>query len=553
MKQWKKSILLSLATVVPLAAVTACSSDNTGKKTEPSASAAGSSSSAPSPTVQPSKLKLLGPANGRKFIKFEEREKYPVWKEIDKLFGGAGLAFDFELVPPEQYDTVIKTRMASGSSLPDIVNISALDNTTVLNLAKQGVLLDLNPLIEKYSNGNIKAMYNKEFAFAKQATTTPDGKMYWFSNLHKKTYQGKDPAPVALTMGIRKDWLDKLKLPAPTTAEEYFQTLKTMRDSDANGNGQKDEVLVYSPGAFNGPIAQWFGLGTDITAVDVENNKIVSPWYQEGIKDYFRYLQQLVKEGILDSSLIAAKDEQVQQKITDNKVASLKTYNMSDYYDKTIKSGGEFLPLMPLKAVNGITPAAQLEPPFLVWSKYAITKDAKNVEAAIKFFDVVYSQQYSDLMTWGIEGQTYKTEANGVKVAINNGTEEEMAKSGKAPGNALLGDTVYPRVQFANLETEMASAAKYKTDHELSMLTYKPYFANMNFIYLAIPDEKQLEAKTKILTNLNTYSAELATKLALGQKSLDDWDQYIAELKKLGLDQLIEIDQQLLDRYNSIK
>jgi hypothetical protein len=140
-----------------------------------------------------------------------------------------------------------------------------------------------------------------------------------------------------------------------------------------------------------------------------------------------------------------------------------------------------------------------------------------------------------------------------VKVAINKGTEEEMAKSGNAPGNALLGDTVYPRVQFANLETEMASVAKYKTDHELSMLTYKPYFANMNFIYLAIPDEKQLEAKTKILTNLNTYSAELATKLALGQKSLDDWDQYIAELKKLGLDQLIEIDQQLLDRYNSIK
>ncbi|MFC5407414.1 extracellular solute-binding protein [Cohnella soli] len=548
---WKKPALFSLATVVLLAGVTACSNNKNDAKPEENAD---SSQGSPSSSQQVSEVKLLGPSNGNKYIKFEERDKYPVWKELDKLFSGAGLQLDYEFVPREQYDTVIKTRMAAGSSLPDIVNISALDNTTVLNLAKQGVLLDLNPLIEKYSNGNIQEMYSKEFAFAKQATTTSDGKMYWFSNLHKKTYQEKDPAPVALTMMLRKDWLDKLSLPAPTTAEEYFQTLKKMKDSDVNGNGQKDEVLVYNPANFASPIAQWFGLGTDITAVDVENQKIVSPWYQEGIKDYFRYLQRLAKEGLLDTSLIGAKDEQIQQKMTENKVASVKSYNMESWLEPTINGGGEYQPLMPLKAVDNITPAAQLEPPFLVWSKYAITKDAKNVEAAIKFFDVVYSRQYADLMLWGIEGQTYKTEANGVKVNMLSGiTDEELAKTGKVSGGKLAGDTVFPRVQFANLETELASAPKYKADHELNMLTYKPYFVNMNDVYLAIPDEKELETKTKILTNLNTYSAELATKLALGQKSLDNWDQYISELKKLGLDQLIEIDQQLLDRYNSIK
>ncbi len=550
MGNWKKSTLLIATAAVLLIGGTACSNNTNDAKPQQSASSGeGSSSSSP----QASKLKLLGPANGNKYIKFEERDKYPAWKEIDRLFTGEGLQLDYEFVPPEQYDTVIKTRMAAGSSLPDIVNISALDNTTVLNLAKQGVLLDLNPLIEKYSNGNIKEMYGNEFSFAKQATTTSDGKMYWFSNLHKKTYQEKDPAPVALTMMLRKDWLDKLSLPAPTTAEEYLQTLKAMRDSDANGNGQQDEVLVYNPGAFASPIAQWFGLGTDITAVDVETQKIVSPWYQDGIKDYFLYLQQLVKEGVLDTSLIAAKDEQIQQKMTENKVASVKSYNMEGWLEPTIQGGGEFQPLMPLKAVDGITPAAQLEPPFLVWAKYAITKDAKDVEAAIKFFDVVYSREYADLMTWGIEGQSYKKEANGVKVGINKGTDEELAKSGNVAAGRLIGDTVYPRVQFANLETELASAPQYKADHELNMLTYKPYFVNMNEVYLAIPDEDQLEAKTKILTNLNTYSAELATKLALGQKSLDDWDQYLEELKKLGLDRLIEIDQQLLDRYNSIK
>ncbi|SDS03765.1 carbohydrate ABC transporter substrate-binding protein, CUT1 family [Paenibacillaceae bacterium GAS479] len=544
MVKWKNSFTCTVVLTLALAAVSGCSNGNTPKNSEEPSATGGSK--------EGSKLRLLGPTKGNKVIKFEDREQYPVWKELDKLFDTAGLELEYERVPTEQYDVVIKTRMASGGSLPDIVNLSALDDTTVLNLAKQGVLLDLKPLIEKYSNGNIKKMYDQDFPFAEKTTTSPDGKLYWFSDLHKKTYQQNKPAPVGLTMLIRKDWLEKLKIPVPTTADEYRQALKALQDQDANGNGQKDEVLVYNPGNFAGPIAQWFGLGSGVTAVDVENKKVVSPWYQDGIKDYFRYMQQLVKEGIIDTSLISGRNELVQQKVADNKVASLGDYNLEMWLEPTILGGGEYLPLMPLKAVDGITPAAQLEDPFLVWSKYGITKDAKNVEAAIKFFDVIYSEKYADLLYWGIEGQTYKFDG-GAKVFIDNGNDEEKAKSKLVTGGAIYGDGIFPRVQFANLESELTNVPKHKADHELAIMEYKPYYVNMNHKYLAIPNDQQLEAKTKIMNNLSTYSLELATKLALGQKSLDDWDQYIAELKKLGLDQLIEIDQQLHDRYNQIQ
>lgn len=539
MKKWS-AVTLAAALTVSLAA---CSDKK--PESDPSAS--------PTAAKDKAKLSLLGPAGTNKYIKFDDRENYPVWKQIQSMLDEAGLQPEYELVPSEQYNVVIKTRMASGSKLPDIVNVSALDNTTLLNLAKQGVILDLNALIDKYDNGNIKKMYNEAFPFAKKSTTSPDGKMYWFSNLHIKTYKEKELAPVALTINIRKDWLDKLNLPVPTTAKEYLDTLKAFRDRDANGNGQADEVLVYDPSNFSGAIAQWFGLGTDITAVDVENKKVVSPWYQEGVKAYFTYIQQLVKAGVLDTSLIGAKAEQIQQKITENKVGSIQEYNLGMGHEATIKGGGELLPLMPLKAVEGITPAAQLEPPHLVWQKYAITKDAKDPAAAIRFFDMIYSDKYADLLYWGIEGLTYQKDASGTKLFINQGKDEDNAKAGKVAGRQLFGDTVFPRVQKANLEFELNQVPKYKAEHELKVMNYKPYFVNMNQNYLAIPDDKQLENKTKILTNLTTYSTELATKLALGQKSLDAWDTYIADLKKMGLDQLLEIDQQLHDRYNSVK
>ncbi|WP_245851003.1 extracellular solute-binding protein [Paenibacillus herberti] len=537
MKTRKSLRWLGLSALISTLLVSACSNAGEGGSSE----------------AQRGNLRLLGPDFGNRYIKFEEREKYPVWTEIDKMIKEAGINPTYELVPSEQYNVVIQTRMASGNKLPDIVNISALDNVTVLNLAKQGALQDLNPLIEKYSNGNIRKMYDEQFPIAKKTTISPDGKMYWFSSLHKKTYQGDQPAPVSLTMLLRQDWLDKLKLPAPTTAEEYLQALKKMREEDANNNGQKDEVLLYNPGSFSGSIAQWFGLGTDITAIDYDGKKIVSPWYQDGVKDYFRYLQRLVKEGILDTNLIAASGEQTQQKMIDDKVSSFHSYNLEMWSELNVAKGGSYTPLMPLKAIDGIDPAMQVEPPFLVWEKYAITKDAKDVEAAIKYFDMIYSEKYADLHYWGIKDQTYKLDETGAKQFINNGPDAELAKNKQVQGALLFGGTVFPRVQMANLEFELSRVPKSKADNELQVLKYKPFYYNSTANFLAIPDEKQLDAKTQILTNLTTYSTELATKLALGQKSLDDWDQYIAEMKKLGLDELIAIDQQLLDRYNSIQ
>ena len=498
---------------------------------------------------EPMKLHLLGP-DRTGTIKFADREKYPVWQELQKLIDSQNLELEYEIVPAEQYDVVIQTRMAAASDLPDIVNVSPLDDTTVLNLAKQKVILELNSLVSQCSNGNIKKMYNEDFPYAKQLTTSVDGHMYWFSNLHNKLYKNSEPAPVALTMSLRKDWLEKLNIPVPATTEEYFNALKEMRDKDANDNGQKDEIVIYDPSGF-GNIAQWFGLGTNITAVDIENKKVVSPWYQDGVKEYFKYVQKLIDAELIDTSLFGAANEEIQQKITENKAASIGQYNLSIIEDSLIENGGEYLPLMPLKAVDGIEPAATLEPPFLVWKKYAITKNCRNPKAAIAFFDIVYSEEYADLLYWGIKDLTYTEDADGIKTFkdITGSFDEKQADSGKATGQVVFGGTMFPRVQFANLEYELAVVPDYRAKHQLDIMKYKPYYVNMNQNYLAIPNDEQLEEKTRILNDLTTYSTELATKLALKQKSLDDWDTYRKELKELGLDKLIEIDQALLDRY----
>ena len=59
---------------------------------------------------------------------------------------------------------------------------------------------------------------------------------------------------------------------------------------------------------------------------------------------------------------------------------------------------------------------------------------------------------------------------------------------------------------------------------------------------------EELDTISSITSDLTTYSEELLTKLILGQQSMDDWDTYMAALERLGLDQLIEINQARYDR-----
>jgi putative aldouronate transport system substrate-binding protein len=50
-------------------------------------------------------------------------------------------------------------------------------------------------------------------------------------------------------------------------------------------------------------------------------------------------------------------------------------------------------------------------------------------------------------------------------------------------------------------------------------------------------------------TTIDTYVNENAGLFISGQKSFDEWDAFIAQIKELGADRAVEIEQAALDRY----
>jgi ABC-type glycerol-3-phosphate transport system substrate-binding protein len=188
MKSTKKILSILCLVLCTVLIFAACA--NTGSTT-PDPTKTPDSTKAPEATVAPTqepeakvhKLRIMGPSSFANFVNWDDRENYASWKLFEEHLKERNIELEYDWIVPEQYTTVIQTRMAGAVDLPDIANISPLDDMTAISLGMNGTILDVNSAIEQYSDGTIEKTYEEgDLVFAKQLTTAPDGKRYWFSN-----------------------------------------------------------------------------------------------------------------------------------------------------------------------------------------------------------------------------------------------------------------------------------------------------------------------------------------------------------------------------------
>lgn len=140
-----------------------------------------------------------------------------------------------EWVPSGDYDTKFDLVLASGN-LPEIIVSTNMTRPTLLQAINQGAFWDLTPFLGDFSKyPNMK---------------NNSGPNVWnFMKLDGKVYGIPRNRPqIDLGIKMRKDWLDKLNLPIPTTIDEYAADLKKIVDSDVDGNGKKDTIGIIGHG-----------------------------------------------------------------------------------------------------------------------------------------------------------------------------------------------------------------------------------------------------------------------------------------------------------------
>lgn len=150
----------------------------------------------------------------------------------------------FSAASGADYSQKVDLTIASGK-IPDYM--TNLTYAEYKALVKSGLAMDISKVWDQYASTKSKEVYNSNKALF-DSLVKKDGKMY--------AIPSSNPLPDFLSvMWIRKDWLDKLGLKAPTNIKELEAVAKAFVQRDPDGNGKADTVGLVGP-SVNGKLYQ---------------------------------------------------------------------------------------------------------------------------------------------------------------------------------------------------------------------------------------------------------------------------------------------------------
>ncbi|MDQ1910298.1 extracellular solute-binding protein [Paenibacillus sp. GD4] len=413
---------------------------------------------------------------------------------------------DIEWVPDGDLKTKADLLFAS-ADLPEVV--ASPDSTwpTLRSAIKNGAFWDLTPFLGDLSEyPNLK----KNMAPDWQKYLSVDGKIYAVPRSRSRIDNG---------IKIRKDWLDKLNIPVPTTLDEYAAALKKIIDSDPDGNGKKDTLGLIGHGVIisDGDDAFAAGFGALDPTYNSEGGMIdkrLTPQYTEMV-NWFR---GLYTDGVLSKEFAVMKKTQAEELYKTGRAAS---YARSVWWDKEWEDS--ISKTQPNPKILNLTLKGPKDNAIVlstgVSGGYYISKkvpEAK-VKQLLKYFDYTASDEMTDFGYYGIEGVHHKV-VGGQKVLTDQGVKEVNTTS---KGAGVLAYAKWGKVESASGDKAYNDAKKKEVEQYDTIGKVDP------FRYVYSPTFNSIWPK---------YESEfksMVTKAIVSQISMDEFKAYVEKLNNM--------------------
>jgi putative aldouronate transport system substrate-binding protein len=467
-----------------------------------------------------------------------------MFKELQKQ---TNVQVKWTLVGTEQLNEKKNITIASGD-LPDaFYGRAVLDENEVVKLGNQGAIIPLEGLINTYAP-NVKKVLEKRPDF-KKSITAPDGHIYSLPTTVERDFNA-----IPSVLFINKKWLDKLGLPIPTTTDELFTTLKAFKEKDPNGNGKADELpltFLFNNGQ-NGSnaLAGSFGIKLDDPRhhLYVDNSKLKYAPAEPGYEAYLQYLSKLYKEKLLDQEVFTHNQNTYLTKIRnkDVQVGAFFGYSLRSIFGE---DNSDYVPVLPLKGPGGEKPTWLRMPVGLSIGSFAITSLNKNPELTMKWIDTVYDEKLSFQFESGPFGVTSKENPDGTieKLPTPQGMGADIFKHSEAPGNGAV--TV---VLKEMVDKYIDAQADEKRSYYKLYDAYAPKEIVPGMLW-STEDTERFAPIALDLNDKNGFYASSFAKFVVDGFTHSDWDNYIAQLKKMKIDEYVSIYQKYYDVYTGKK
>jgi len=464
---------------------------------------------------------------------------------------GVKLVFD---VAPD-FAQALSLAIASGD-LPDIIFSGPVSSVDIMKYGPKGIFLPLNQMIEKQGI-NTRKMFQAD-PWVKQVITAPDGNIYGLPMINDDVH-----GVYGAKIWINKVWLEKLKLKMPTTTEEFYSVMKAFKTMDPNGNGKADEIPYTAAinswhGTIPGAILNAFlPVNTNQKGMYLDKGIVKSAYMQEAYREGLKYHARLYADGLIDPSAFTQKVEQLRQVMESPAENVIGAAGGSWWSEFSINGGASgryknYVLVPPLTGPKGVRSSG--------FSKYAIAKDTfvitkacKYPEAAFQWADYLMSAEGGWNTSYGPENFGWK-KADAGKIAISGKPalfDRLLPQEATNFNWGFNGPGYFPQA----LRTAESRAEGEDVWLAGKLMTRLVGEMNAKMVGIQPPDdtimppvyltEKQAAEIKMAETSITNLVNESAVRFISGNLSLDkDWDSYIANLKKAGIEKWLSLYQE---------
>lgn len=427
----------------------------------------------------------------------------------------------------------------TSGELPDIMyNIGYIDGLDAA--VDDGYILDLTPYLEEYAPNYLAAVKNAS-PDVQKVVKTDSGRYACIQTI----YQTEQPPWFGLM--IRQDWLDELGLDIPVTVDEWEETLVAFKEK----KGASAPLSLSS----NSNSILYMGTGLGLYGADMSDG-----WYQiDNEAKYFFYsdpeagretltmLNRWYSKGLIDPDFTTAElfgDSVLVNNGMTGAFSSIYTFPTSLFAAAT-QDGAKFTAALPPVRKEGDTMKYRTANQAFGYS-LVISADCKNPELAIRWIDYLFSEEGSLLANYGIEDETF-TIVDGKPQFTELMTDNP---DGLTFDESLRYYTLAPG--FPSVYSDWSRELNGVPEEYIAMMdVWGIPDASCRYPDGATMSAEENQEYSNIFTDLKTYVNETVLAFITGNKSLDEYDNFIETIGKYDIGRCMELKQAALDRYNA--
>lgn len=445
-------------------------------------------------------------------------------------------------------------------STGDVPDVMLVSKKTMQELYDNDLIYDLTDIYDKTASDDLKDRIGSTYASITDIAKI-DGKLMGIP-IPKADYEHS-------IVWVRRDWVKKVGAELPKTKEDLYNLAKTFVEKDASGTGKTVGMALATTIAGN------YGGTFDADPYFSVNNAFPRQWIKgsdgkveygsntEETKKTLEEFAQLYKDGIIDQQFASRKEEDNRALVSNGQLGIVvggfwdSKYNLNGSFDNDHNVDWVALNIPENEEGNFVTYSSRPDKNVFV----VVSKKTAHPEAAIRAINL----QNDFFQSTTKEAKEYREEHMKGQVFywfhlpiaqkwdfadFNKDNYAQFEDAIKTGDDSKVSDTVKPVVERYK---EMQEKSIDQVDSAVwgEVLSYTE---GIKATTAENTDMKEMAFFGQTPTmdqkwvNLQKLEDEMFLKIISGEKPISYFDDYVAQWKKLGGDQITKEVQEFVDK-----